>query len=67
MSRFCLLLCHTVARPLSCGKVDWKGTLSGIVGIMGLFSELISLPADKIAKSKSNFENLIGLEVCRGI
>lgn len=31
-----------------CGKVDWKGTLSGIVGIMGLFSQLISLLANKI-------------------
>lgn len=66
LSRFCLLLCHTIARPLSCGKVDWKGTLSGIVGIMGLFSEIVSLPTDKMVKSSSDFENLIRWEVCRG-
>ena len=67
LSRFCLLLCHTIARPLSCGKVDWKGTLSGVVGIMGLFSELVNLLSKKIAKSSSNFEHLIGWEVCSGI
>lgn len=59
LRRLCLILCHTTVRPLSCGKVGWKGTLSGIAGIMGLVSELISRLASKIAKSSSNFENLI--------
>lgn len=67
LSRFCLFLCRTIDRPLPCGRVDWKGTLSGIVRIMGLSSELIGLLANKIAKSSSKFENLIGWEVCSGI
>lgn len=53
LRRFCLVLCHTIVRPLSCGKGGQKGTLPGIVGIMDLVSELIS-----IAKSSSNLENL---------
>lgn len=65
--QFCLVLCHTIARPLFCGKADWKGTLSGIIGIMGLFSEFLTLLAMKIGKSSSNLENLIGWEVCSGI
>lgn len=60
LRRFCMILCHTMVRPLSCGKVGWKSTLPGAV-IMGLVSELIS-----IAKSSSNSEFVIQ-EVCSGI
>lgn len=52
LSRFCLLICNNKARALSCGRADWKGTWSGIFDIMGQFSELVSLLANKIAEQQ---------------
>lgn len=57
LSRFCLLLCCTRAKPWCCRKVDWKCTILDIVGIMGLFSQLVGLLEKKMAKSSSNLES----------